>query len=142
MLANAYLTPVDRVGEAHIGSAGYVRYMDDMRLFGDLGVVREGRAVFGEAVEALGLELKPSATQIGACWVGVPFLGVRLWPAVRRFDRSRAARWRRKMRAANDERDLQVVESLLAWAAQSAGEGFARSWVQRRKKLHRPDRGE
>lgn len=94
--ANFLLGALDHHVKQHLHVAGYVRYMDDLLLFGDaraaLWAVRDAVAAFlaGE----LRLELKARATVLLPVSEGVPFLGLRLYPGVVRFGHSRARRFR------------------------------------------------
>jgi RNA-directed DNA polymerase len=99
--ANFYLAPLDRFVVQHLRAPGYVRYMDDIHIFGDSA---EGVRAWHQEIDcfveaALRLRLKTSATRCGPVTVGIPALGFRIWPRLRRLDAARVRRFRRKVRA-------------------------------------------
>lgn len=93
---NLYLAPVDRLVKQGLRAAGYVRYMDDLRVFGEsrdrLRAAEE--ALRGQAAD-LGLEFKPG--KIASVGQGVPFLGWRLLPGGRRLSAARKRRVRARI---------------------------------------------
>ncbi len=98
--ANFLLGALDRRARAE-GCGGYVRYMDDILLFGaSKEVVRaQAHAVAGEMRAALGQQEKVSARRLAPCATGVPCLGFRVWPRLIRFDGPRRARFVRRWAA-------------------------------------------
>jgi RNA-directed DNA polymerase len=92
-LANVYLGAFDHFVKEQLGCRGYVRYMDDMLLFGDdaerlrawLDVAR------GWLGDQLGLQIKPP--QLRAVQHGFDFLGVRVRRSHLTLTGSRKRRW-------------------------------------------------
>lgn len=130
-LANLYLGPLDHALRRELKVGGYLRYMDDLTIFG--GSKAELWAVerfISERLSALGLRLKPSATQLTPVTRGVPLLGFRVSPTHLRFDASRLRRYRRRRRTLDrqwlrgQEHDALRArsEALSAWA--SVGDTF------------------
>ncbi len=135
--ANLVLTEVDSVASSHPGARGYVRYMDDMLLFGDSYRELDAAATAASAVVTLHLNqrIKLSATRHGRCSDGVPFLGLRLFSGTVRFDHARARRFMRTARAvraaAADGSMHQAdcarrAQALLNWSDQAGAAGLAR----------------
>lgn len=99
-LANFYLAPLDHFVKERLGVRRYVRYMDDLLLFGaPKDELWDGSRHIGEFLAAeLRLTLKPAATVVAPVSEGVRFLGVRIWPSLRRLSRRRKTRFLRAMR--------------------------------------------
>ena len=91
--ANLYLSPLDHFVKEQLGIKGYLRYLDDFLLFAkEKAKLRFSLPLIKEFLGArLGLTLKASATQIGGVDQGVPFLGFRIFPAMKRLQ---GHRWR------------------------------------------------
>ena len=101
-LANFYLGTVDRLVKETLGVPGYVRYMDDMALWGD---VREEMMSAKRAVEAhlsskLGLQLN-SRWHLQPAQRGMDFLGYRVFPFGSCLNRASMRRFRRRWQAHN-----------------------------------------
>jgi RNA-directed DNA polymerase len=96
--ANTYLNTFDHYSKQQIGLPGYIRYMDDMIMFA--GTKAACWQAHDEAQRWLrderGLELKTGATLIAPVSEGLPFLGLRIFPACWRLQRQRFLRTRRK----------------------------------------------
>jgi RNA-directed DNA polymerase len=119
-LANLLLGEVDREAR-RIGVGGWVRYMDDMLLFGpDRDAVTRWRdALAAFVVARLHQVDKPSARRLAPVHAGVPALGFRVWPRRIRLDGARRRRVLRRLR-----RQGRAVEAGLlseSEAARSAG---------------------
>ncbi len=101
--ANLYLGALDHFITGSLGVAGYVRYMDDLLLFADNPAALRGwaRDIERYCRDSLRLQLRHDATRRGPVRVGVPFLGLRIWPRLRRLDGARVRRLRRRFRALN-----------------------------------------
>ena len=86
--ANFYLAPLDRLILGFPGVRGYVRYMDDMLVFGDRkGELWDCATAVGQFLTgALALELKREALVLAPTTEGVPFLGFRVFPGCTRLD--------------------------------------------------------
>ncbi len=96
--ANTYLSGLDHHLKETLRVPGYIRYMDDFAVFADSKAEcwRAHDAVARWLAEERGLELKSEATVIAPVAEGVPFLGLRIWPACWRLQRKRFLRTRRK----------------------------------------------
>ena len=140
--ANYYLGRLDHFAKETLRIRGWVRYMDDMILFGpDKSTVRDlaGRVENFLASE-LRLEVKREANIVAPVHIGVPFLGFRIWPRLLRMDGSRARRFRARFRAleasfaageSDEEARLRSACSLVGWAAQADTTGLRRSFFGR-----------
>ena len=93
--ANLYLAPADRLVSA-CGAVGYVRYMDDMLVFGAREELKRVlRALSGFLEEALKLEIKHGGS-LHRTARGVDFLGCRILPGVLRLSARSRRRFFRK----------------------------------------------
>lgn len=122
--ANVLLDPVDHFIKETLRVPGYVRYADDLLLFGDskqsLWEIRDHLA---ERMARIRLQLHPHKTVVSKSDRGVRFLGFRVFPdqkrltqaAIRRFNvRRRNWQWQ----AEQGSLDLSDVSlSLQAWLA-------------------------
>lgn len=140
--ANFYMTPLDRFVLALPGVRGYIRYMDDLLLFGDekkvLWAARDD--IGGFLDQRLRLELKREAVLLAPTTEGVPFLGFRVFPKIVRLD----GRARRRLiaRVRQAERDLEEeraegdvaesVRSAMAHVVHADTLALRRSLVQHR----------
>jgi hypothetical protein len=123
--ANLYLGALDDWATEVLGAPGYARYMDDIVLFADSKHALRAleREVASFVHTQLRLRLKDSATRCGPTYLGVPWLGWRICPALIRLDHARRRRLGRKLAALLrlsliDEDDAQRrVQSVLAWAS-------------------------
>ena len=142
-LANHRLGVLDRAAR-ELGVRGYVRYMDDLFLFGDeSGLLRAQAAGLVRVVEdELCQREKLSARRAGPVHAGVPALGFRVWPQCVRLDGARRRRFLRRMRHLDrsvghglvDESEAAVrAQSIVAWASHADTLGLRRS-------LHDPPR--
>ncbi|RME07292.1 MAG: RNA-directed DNA polymerase [Bacteroidetes bacterium] len=107
--ANHYLAVLDHYVREMLCPGGYLRYMDDMVLFGkDKNLLKEmlGR-IESFTAERLQLQLKPP--QLLRCRHGLSFLGYRLFAQQRRLTRRSKRRFLRKMQL------LQVQWQTGAW---------------------------
>ena len=99
--ANAFLDGFDHHAKETLLLPGYIRYMDDMVLFA--GSKAACWQALDEAERWLrderGLELKAEATRLAPVTEGLPFLGLRIFPACWRLQRERFLRTRRKFAA-------------------------------------------
>lgn len=95
--ANRYLDPVDHLVKDRLRVRGYLRYMDDLLLFGETaaGLTAVARQV-EEACLALRLRLHPWSVQ--RCDRGVGFVGYRILPDHVRVRRSTVRRAERRLR--------------------------------------------
>jgi RNA-directed DNA polymerase len=105
-LANVYLDPCDHVIKEQWGVRGYVRYMDDLVLFGDTAAdVQALRQRLAEwLTDRLQLRMHEAVTVIQRSIHGLNFLGWRIFPA---FIRMRPANRRRSLR--------RLKQAQIAW---------------------------
>ena len=134
--ANFHLTALDHVVRELSGIVGYVRYMDDLLLFGERPALRIARTALQVAVPLrLRLTLKHRVTQLAPVATGVPFLGFRLFPGTARLDGVRARRFSARIRALasrTPEDRAAAAASLCAWAALGDTLAFRRSFFNDR----------
>ena len=141
-LANLYLSALDHRITEVLRVPGYCRYMDDLLLFGDTREALRAAEVHLTCFLAkrLLLETKPSARRLGPVSIGVPFLGLRLWPGLVRLDRVRVRRFRTRLRGLQAARRAGVLAeedlaaraaSLVAWASQADTLALRQSFLQR-----------
>ena len=77
----------------------YVRYADDLLLFGDdKGMLWATRDLLSEKLQTLRLRVHPDKTQIAPSVGGVSFLGFRNRPSERRLMSSGVKRFNRRLR--------------------------------------------
>jgi RNA-directed DNA polymerase len=97
MLGNFYLMGVDRACLEEMRVGGYVRYMDDMALWGAKDLLERAKDVVVARLEGLGLELKGN-WHLQPTWRGMEFLGLRVYPdgclLSRRSRRRMIRKWR------------------------------------------------
>ncbi len=100
--ANAYLGELDHFLKERRRVKGYIRYMDDILLFGatkpELHLLLVDTRQFLD--ESLHLQLKDDAVLLAPVNEGVPYLGFRIWPRVIRLDRRSLRRLSRKVKGA------------------------------------------
>jgi hypothetical protein len=96
-LGNFYLDDVDRRVKA-TGVHRYLRYMDDMVMWGDRAELASARAAATDALDRLGLRAKYGG-EWNACRTGVPLLGFVVFPDRVRLGRQGRRRLRRKIRS-------------------------------------------
>jgi hypothetical protein len=126
--ANFYLGWFDRYVKESIQVRGYVRYMDDMLIWGDdrQDLRRVQQACEQFVFRKLGLEFKPS--QVRRIEQGISFLGCRLFPTHVELNRRSKHRWQKRVRFLErayrlgllSELDLQKRLTSLTAFAQSA----------------------
>jgi len=137
--SNLLLGTVDREAR-RLGASAWVRYMDDMFLFGAtrVGVKTQADALAVFISAELHQEEKVSARRLGRTSDGVPALGFRVWPQRVRFDSARRRRFLRRLRTLDRSvRDGHLVEaeaarravSMVAWAEQGDTLGLRRALV-------------
>ena len=131
--ANFYLGWLDRYVKEALQVRGYVRYMDDMLLWGDDR--RELQHFQGEcerfAGDELRLEFKPA--QIRRVERGISFLGCRLFPTHVELNRRSKQRWQRRVRFLEKAYRLGLLSDLdlqkrLTSLTAFAKSGRMRSW--------------
>lgn len=98
--ANVYLSPVDHFIKEEIGCQGYIRYVDDMFLFGDSkDMLWEMKFRLEECLTRCRLALKPNASTLYRVRDSFPCLGFRVLPEVVLMRREAIYRFRRKSRS-------------------------------------------
>lgn len=99
-LANVYLTGFDHFLKENRNIKGYVRYMDDILVFGKSkeDVKAELREITAYLNEELKLQIKP-AIQLNRTTAGIPFLGYRIFAGNLRLAGRSKKRLFRKFRA-------------------------------------------
>ena len=103
-LANFYLNALDQHVAGSLQPRGYLRYMDDMVVFGDdkSELWSQGAQIGDYLGDRLRLELKPSVTLLAPVTQGVPFLGRRIYRSLVRIRRENLRRslqrWRRRQK--------------------------------------------
>ena len=138
--ANLLLGEVDREAR-RVGVGGWVRYMDDMFLFGaDRESVTAQASAVATAIEGrLHQQEKLAARRLARTADGVPALGFRVWPRRIRLDGARRRRLLRRLRAMESalrrgglaERDAaRSAAASIAWAEQADTLGLRRSFVR------------
>jgi hypothetical protein len=121
--ANLYLTPLDRFVRRLGSVCGYVRYMDDLVLFGrERSDLREARVEVARFLaDKLDLAVNTRVTQVFATRPGFPFLGFRVSGA---HPRPRRRTWRRMVeRLRRREREFRRGR-LSEEQLQASGESF------------------
>jgi retron-type reverse transcriptase len=130
-LGNLLLGELDHFARHKLRVPGWVRYRDDLIAFGpDQATLQGWHSALGEVLEQrLGQRLKPSATRLARCELGVPFLGYRIWRFTRRLD---GARRRRLIRWVRSARAPERVASAVDWAHFGGGRQLVAGLLRRR----------
>jgi hypothetical protein len=126
--ANAFLSGFDHFIKESSRVPGYIRYMDDMAAFAARkaecwGVLAEAEAWLRER---RGLELKTEATRLAPATEGLPFLGLRIFPACWRLQRQRFLRTRRRFARRESEYARGVISENRLQACAAAADGGVR----------------
>jgi retron-type reverse transcriptase len=131
--ANFYLGWLDRYVKEPLQIRGYVRYMDDMLLWGDdrLELQRIQREC--ESFVSDQLKLKFKLAQIRRVEHGVSFLGCQLFPTHLELNRRSKQRWRSRVRFLEKAYRLGLISDLdlqkrLTSLTAFAKSGRVRSW--------------
>ena len=136
-LANAYLGQLDRLVKEELRVKGYVRYMDDMVLWGESTVALRNHlnAITEFLLGSLGLDVR--SPYINRVEHGIGFLGARVFPSHIVPSRSSRIRYRRRIRKLErlhadgslSEMELQQRGTAMTSNMRVAG---MRSWTWRR----------
>ena len=140
-LATFYLGYLDHFVKDELGIKGYVRYMDDLLLFGEDKAVlhRQWALLRGFLHDRLKLDLKEEAVRLAPVRQGISFLGFRIFPRMIRLQRVGWTRFKHKVRDREqayreghiDERELvHSVQSLLAHVQQARTRRLRRQFFQ------------
>lgn len=98
--ANVYLNPFDHFVKRELRCRGYVRYVDDILLFGDdARTLRAWHTALVERLARLRLRVHPGA-HARPVNEGFPFLGFVVFPLRRRLKRRKAVAFQRRLRRA------------------------------------------
>lgn len=121
--ANCYLSPFDHFVKRQLRCPGYVRYVDDLLLFGDdSGQLWEWKRALVERMAALRLTIHASRAQARPVTEGFPFLGFVVYPDHRRLKRRTGVAYLRRLRqltraySAGDLPLVRVTASVQGWA--------------------------
>jgi RNA-directed DNA polymerase len=125
--ANFYLDALDRFVKERLGIAGYVRYMDDIVLWGGTaGSVSAAAEACREFLgTALDLELKPATS--GPSVRGLDFLGCRIFPSHAILSRASRRRYGRRVRVLMRAVRLGLLDEAAAQPRLEAAGAFARA---------------
>ncbi|MBI4675758.1 MAG: RNA-dependent DNA polymerase [Chloroflexi bacterium] len=125
--ANCYLNPIDHFIKRELQCPGYVRYVDDLLLFGeDKQVLGQWRAELIQRLARLRVTLHETRAQVRPTRTGIPFLGFILLPTKRRLKRANVrafvTRLRRQIQLYHQQQlDLAAItRSTQAWLAHAA----------------------
>lgn len=140
--ANFYLGWFDRFVKESLRLRGYVRYMDDMILFGKCAADVRQSVIACDNFLTENLHLSLKVLPIRPCSHGIPFLGCKLFPGHTTLSRRSKLRWQRRVAelfrlerlGLIDERTLQDRLTAATSFAQAAQ---ARSWRFRSAVLQR-----
>ncbi len=134
--ANVYLAELDAFVKRGLRVKAYVRYMDDVLLFGDdRHQLRAWKRDIGRAIEPLRLTLHPVKCHVHHTAAGVPFLGFRALPGRRLLLRKGVQRFIRRTRRQyaevqqGERTPAALGRSIQAWVAHAS---FAESGRLRR----------
>ena len=122
--ANVLLHPLDLYIKQDLGCRAYVRYCDDLLLFGDdKPTLHRWRAAIRDYTATLRLTIHERRAQVSPVEAGLPFLGWRLFPYRRRLKRRNLVAFSRRFRrirmryAAGLCTFSQVNASIQGWVA-------------------------
>jgi hypothetical protein len=122
--ANVLLDPIDHLVRERWRVPGYVRYADDLVLFGNSKAeLWNWRDALQQALVPLRLKLHPDKTIVAPSDHGLNFLGLRLFPQGRRLQQGAIRRFVNRRRAlqrayqAGEIRGHEIDRSLAAWRA-------------------------
>lgn len=119
--ANVYLNPIDHFVKRELRCPGYVRYVDDLLLFGDAkACLWRSRALLEERLACLRLTIH-RGSHPRPVTEGIPFLGFRIFPEGRRLKRRKGVQYERHLHASiaawqTGQRSAEdVAASLRGW---------------------------
>lgn len=139
--ANVYLNPLDHFIKRELKCPAYLRFVDDMLLFGDdKATLWEQRRDLIDFLATRRLTLHEKRCQPAPVTNGIPFLGFRLYPGQRRLKRRKSVAYLRRLRsllAAYQAGEIgldQVNASVQGWVNHVR---YANSYHLRRKTLNK-----
>ncbi len=104
--ANCYLNSFDQFVKRSLGCRGYLRYVDDMLLFGDdMAELWAWRKEIINRLASLRLTMHTERAHPQPVTEGTPFLGFTVFPTHRLLKPRKGIAFRRKLRALVDEGD-------------------------------------
>lgn len=122
--ANVFLDPIDHFIKEHLRLPGYVRYADDLLLFGDSRRMMWDAAGFlSDELCAKRLRLHPNKTHLSPTSLPVTFLGLRVSQNQLRLSQQSIQRFSRRVRrqkhafAQHELEFSDISSSLQAWLA-------------------------
>jgi len=125
--ANVYLDSLDHLLQDRLGVAGYVRYVDDLCVFGeDPRTLRQIRTEGITHLEKLRLRLHSRKDQVFPCRAGIRFLGFRLFSTHRLLVKENVWRFMRRCRywqrqfAEGRATQAEIGARMRSWAAHAA----------------------
>jgi retron-type reverse transcriptase len=119
--ANVYLSPIDHFVKRELRCPGYVRYVDDLLLFGDdKPRLWQCKRQLEHRLERLRLTLHPGAHPRPVS-EGIPFLGFVTFPDRRRLKRRKGIAFQRRLKRL---RELEAAGELPADAVQASIAGW------------------
>jgi RNA-directed DNA polymerase len=97
--ANCYLNPFDHFVKRELRCPGYVRFVDDLLLFGDNKAQLWGwKGAVVERLAGLRLTIHEGRAQVRPVTEGIPFLGFVVYPHKRRLKSRNAVAYARRFR--------------------------------------------
>jgi len=97
--ANCYLNPFDHFVKRELRCPGYVRFVDDLLLFGDdKGQLWDRKVAAVERLAGLRLTIHDECAQVRPTTEGLPFLGFVVYPHKRRLKRRKGVAYALKFR--------------------------------------------
>ena len=125
--ANCYLDPLDQFVKRKLKCCGYVRYVDDLLLFGeDKPTLWRWKAEIAGFLVGLRQRLHERESTVYPVRNGIPFLGFRIYPNRRRLKRRNGVAFARRFRAlraavaAGESTQEQLYQSVQGWLAHAA----------------------
>jgi RNA-directed DNA polymerase len=122
--ANCYLNPLDQFVKRELKCQGYVRYVDDLLLFGDdKPTLWRWKKEIVSFLVGLRLRMHDRESTVYPVTNGIPFLGFRIYPDRRRLKRRNGVAFARRFRAlrarlaAGEITQEQLHRSVQGWLA-------------------------
>ncbi|MBP8954514.1 MAG: RNA-dependent DNA polymerase [Armatimonadetes bacterium] len=135
--ANVYLNRVDHIAKEELGLRRYIRYVDDMVMFGDEKEELWGALAGLEAgLSGLRLHLNPRKTRLQPVELGFSFMGYRIFPDHRRLKKENGFRFRRRLHRMAEEYRIgerameEINPSVQSWIGHAS---HADTWGLRRR---------